>query len=58
MLLHAHSKEDAIDVMKNDPFLKEGVWDWENTQVLSVKSGLRVPFVKPSVKQAMDKAKD
>ncbi|KAL9114948.1 MAG: hypothetical protein Q9227_001191 [Pyrenula ochraceoflavens] len=58
VLLHAHSREEAVDVVKSDPFMTARVWDWEKTQVLSVKSGLRVPFVKDSVQAAMDKAKN
>jgi hypothetical protein len=49
VLLHAYDKKEALDLLQRDPFTIGKVWDWEKTQVLSIKSGLRVPFVKDSI---------
>jgi hypothetical protein len=49
VLVQAHHKEEALNLLQHDPFTVGKVWDWEKAQVLSVKSGLRVPFVKSSI---------
>lgn len=49
VLLQASDKKEAVDLLQRDPFTVGKVWDWERAQVLSIKSGLRVPFVKSSI---------
>jgi hypothetical protein len=49
VLLQAYNKKEALNLLQRDPFTVGKVWDWEKAQVLSIKSGLRVPFVKNSI---------
>lgn len=49
VLLQASDKKEALDLLQRDPFTVGKVWDWEKAQVLSIKSGLRVPFIKSSI---------
>ncbi|KAH8804524.1 YCII-related domain protein [Xylogone sp. PMI_703] len=46
VLLEAGSKEEALEILKKDPFTTGKVWDWTKAQILSVKSGLRVGLEK------------
>ena len=55
MLLQAADRKQAVDLLQRDPFTLGKVWDWDKAQVLSVKSGLRVPFVKDSINFPKDK---
>jgi hypothetical protein len=55
VLIQASSKEEAVELLQRDPFTTGNVWDWGKSQVLCVKSGLRVPFVKPSVKASLER---
>ena len=50
MLLQADSKDEAVNLLKRDPFVTGGVWDLDKAEIHSVKSGLRVGFVKDSIK--------
>ncbi|MCJ1422913.1 hypothetical protein MMC29_000793, partial [Sticta canariensis] len=55
VLLQASSKEEAFELLQRDPFTTGNVWDWDKAQILCVKSGLRVPFVKDSVQKSLEK---
>ncbi|KAL4948788.1 hypothetical protein BDW69DRAFT_175763 [Aspergillus filifer] len=55
VLVHAYDKKEALDLLQRDPFTVGKVWDWEKAQVISMKSGLRVPFVKNSIKFPQEK---
>ncbi|KAL7796053.1 hypothetical protein V8C37DRAFT_372971 [Trichoderma ceciliae] len=44
MVLVAESKEDAINKVKDDIYVKAGVWDLEKAQVYPFKCGFRFPF--------------
>ena len=57
VLLQAATQSEAFELLQRDPFTTGKVWDWDEAQILCVKSGLRVPFVKDSVQKALDKAK-
>ena len=50
VLLQAATQEEAFNVLQRDPFTTGKVWNWDKAQILSVKSGLRMPFVKSSIK--------
>ena len=54
VLLHAASQQEAVDLLQRDPFTTGKIWDWNKAQIFSVKSGLRVPFVKSSIKIPID----
>ena len=55
VLLQAADRKGAVDLLQRDPFTVGKVWDWDKAQILSVKSGLRVPFVKSSINFPKDK---
>lgn len=57
VLLQASTKSEALELLQRDPFTTGKVWDWHKAQILCVKSGLRVPFVKDSVQKALEKAR-
>lgn len=57
VLLQATTQSEAFGLLQRDPFTTGKVWDWDKAQILCVKSGLRVPFVKDSVQKALEKAK-
>ena len=54
VLLQASTKSEALELLQRDPFTTEKVWDWDKAQILCVKSGLRVPFVKDSVQKFLE----
>lgn len=41
MLIRANTKEEVIERLKNDVYVKGGVWDWDKVQVLPFKCALR-----------------
>ncbi|PNP57609.1 hypothetical protein THARTR1_02607 [Trichoderma harzianum] len=43
MVLVAKSKEDAINKVKDDIYVRAGVWDLEKAQVYPFKKGFRFP---------------
>ncbi|UKZ48482.1 hypothetical protein TrVGV298_002707 [Trichoderma virens] len=43
MVLVAESKEDAINKIKDDIYVRAGVWDLEKAQVYPFKKGFRFP---------------
>ncbi|KAL7949398.1 hypothetical protein V8C42DRAFT_310760 [Trichoderma barbatum] len=43
MVLEAESKEDAINKIKDDIYVRAGVWDLEKAQVYPFKKGFRFP---------------
>ncbi|KAL7933225.1 hypothetical protein V8C35DRAFT_305235 [Trichoderma chlorosporum] len=43
MVLVAESKEDAINKVKDDIYVRSGVWDLEKAQVYAYKNGFRLP---------------
>lgn len=57
VLLQASTQSEAFELLQRDPFTTGEVWDWEKAQILCVRSGIRVPFVKDSVQKALDKAR-
>ena len=56
VLIQAPTELEAVRLLQRDPFTTGQVWDWNKAQILCVRSGLRVPFVKESVQKALDKA--
>lgn len=56
VLLQAPTKSEAVRLLQRDPFTTGKVWGWDKAQILCVRSGLRVPFVKESVQKALEKA--
>lgn len=56
VLLQAPTESEAVGLLQRDPFTTGEVWEWDKAQILCVKSGLRVPFVKESVQKALEKA--
>lgn len=54
VILHATSQEEALQVLQRDPFTTGKVWDWNKAQILSIKSGLRRPFLKDSIKMPLE----
>jgi uncharacterized protein YciI len=42
----AASKEEVIRRLKEDPYSKAGVWDWEKAQIMPYKCAVREPMRK------------
>jgi hypothetical protein len=42
VLINASTQEEALKLLKDDPFTTGNVWDWSKAQVFNVISGLRV----------------
>jgi uncharacterized protein YciI len=42
VLINASTQEEALKLLKDDPFTTGKVWDWSKAQVFNVISGLRV----------------
>ena len=56
VLIQAPTESEAVGLLQRDPFTTGKVWGWDKAQILCVRSGLRVPFVKESVQKALEKA--
>ncbi|KAF1973178.1 hypothetical protein BU23DRAFT_554464 [Bimuria novae-zelandiae CBS 107.79] len=41
MLIGAATKEEVLERLKRDVYVKGGVWDWDKVQVIPFKSALR-----------------
>lgn len=41
-------KEELISLLKDDPYTREGIWDWEKARVLAFRTYIRDPTVFPS----------
>lgn len=41
MLIGANTKEEVIERLKKDVYVKGGVWDWDKVQIIPFKSALR-----------------
>lgn len=41
MLCGATTKEEVIERLKRDVYVKSGVWDWDKVQIMPFKSALR-----------------
>ncbi|KAJ4357924.1 uncharacterized protein N0V89_002501 [Didymosphaeria variabile] len=41
MLIGAKTKEEVMERLKQDVYVKEGVWDWSKVQIIPFKSALR-----------------
>ncbi|TKA66303.1 hypothetical protein B0A49_06944 [Cryomyces minteri] len=44
MLAYAESKEEVVQMLKNDIYSKKDVWDWEKVQIYPFKSAVRKPL--------------
>jgi uncharacterized protein YciI len=43
MVVKATSRQEIIDLLKNDVYVKEGVWDLEKIQAWPFKAAFRIP---------------
>ena len=41
MLIGANTREEVIERLKNDVYVKGSVWDWDKVQIIPFKSALR-----------------
>ena len=41
MLIGAKTKEEVVERLKQDVYVKGGVWDWSKVQIIPFKSALR-----------------
>jgi hypothetical protein len=41
MLIGARTREEVIERLKGDVYVKGGVWDWDKVQIIPFKSALR-----------------
>ncbi|KAF2262308.1 hypothetical protein CC78DRAFT_468301 [Lojkania enalia] len=44
MLVGAKTREEVVERLKNDVYVKGEVWDWEKVQIIPFKSALRKPL--------------
>lgn len=43
MVVNAPSRKAVEEMLKRDIFVKEGIWDWDNVQILPFQTILRQP---------------
>ncbi|KAH9205633.1 hypothetical protein DL95DRAFT_397467 [Leptodontidium sp. 2 PMI_412] len=43
MVVNAESREKVQETLKNDIFVKEGIWDWAGVKILPFKTTVRQP---------------
>lgn len=43
MIVNDTSRENIYDKLKSDPFIVEGIWDWEKAEVLAFRTVERTP---------------
>lgn len=43
MVVNDVSKQGIYDKLKSDPFIVEGIWDWENVEILPFRTMERTP---------------
>ena len=41
MLIGANTREEVVERLKKDPYVKGQVWNWEKVQIIPFKSALR-----------------
>ena len=46
MVVNAESRERVKETLRNDIFVKEGIWDWDRVQILPFKTIVRQPAEK------------
>lgn len=44
MLIGAKTREEVVERLKKDVYVKGEVWDWEKVQIIPFKSALRKPL--------------
>jgi hypothetical protein len=43
MVVNAASREIVREILEQDIYVKEGIWDWEHVQILPFETILRQP---------------
>jgi uncharacterized protein len=43
MVVNAPSRETVREILEQDIFVREGIWDWEHVQILPFQTLLRRP---------------
>jgi len=41
LLAYAESKDEVLELLKQDAYTKNGVWDWQKVQIYAFKTALR-----------------